>query len=315
MKDIQHCGCTPVNPSDMTRANWSYQSIQIAKAQIAVEQSTDIQIQTTDGDKVTLSSDIAFESSAIVYEKIGQTSSAYSHLQGQSLSANASRKLELTVEGTLDEQEKREIKAVLKNLFKMVKNFLTGKSAFDTDEAQKFADLTTISNVKAEFDIKTEVAIAAHSSVQQTVRTPVEERSTMQEKEAANIPLVSKRVDKLTDRMIGLVNDSDIEPSKILERLNSRLSRYSGNLIQAGPAGWHRMRMIKAIMEDFARKLRKLSAENDVGENKELTDSQTALGADSDPVVETTALSTETVLNVAGREHHFEMEYSAADAE
>jgi len=304
------------NPADqfnMAQANWAYQSAQIAKAEIAGEQSTDIEIQTADGDKVTLSSDIKFESSAIVYEKLDQTSASYSKSQGQIISATANSKLELTVEGTLDEQEKKEIKAVLINIFKMVKDFLTGNAATDTVEAQNFADLTTISKVKAEVDIKAAVTIATQSYTKYVAQTPVEEKPAIQEVETANLPAVSKRVDKLTDRMIGLVKDSGVEPSKILNRLNRRLSRFSIKFMHAGPAGWHKRRMMQAIMEDFARKLRKLSAENEAGINKEPAGAENEVKVDAYTVAETTASSTETHLNAASQDFHFEMEYSAAD--
>jgi hypothetical protein len=228
MNSVSSSCYNPADKFSMMQANWAYQSAQIAKAEIAGEQSTDIQIQTADGDKVTLSSDITFESSAIVYEKQGQTSTRYRQSQGQIVSATASSTLELTVEGTLDEQEKKEIKAVLMNLFKMVK-------------------------------------------------------------------------------------DSGAEPSKILNRLDRRLAKFSGNFMHAGPAGWHKMRMIQAIMEDFARKLRKLSAENDAGINKELGDAEEAANTDDYPVVETTSSFTETKLNAASQDFHFEMEYSVAD--
>jgi hypothetical protein len=313
MNSVSSCCYNPADKFSTAQAHWAYQSAQIAKAEIAGEQSTDIQIQTADGDKVTLSADIKFESSAIVYEKQGQTSTGYSQSQGQIISATASSEFELTVEGTLDEQEKKEIKAVLMNLFKMVKDFITGNSSTDTEEAQNFADLTTISKVNAEFDIKTNVTIAAQSYAKHVAQTPVEEKPAIQEVAASNRPAVSKRVDRLTDRMIERVKDSGVEPSKILDRLNRRLSRFSRKFMHAGPAGWHKMRMIKAIMEDFASKLKKLSAENDAGINEELTDAEKADNIDDYTAVETTYSSTQTNLNAASQEFHFEMEYSAAE--
>ncbi len=315
MNSIASGCCNPTDTFSMTQANWAYQSAQIAKAEITGEQSTDIEILTADGDKVTLSSDIKFESSAIVYEKQGQTSAGYSQSQGQIISASANSHLELTVEGTLDEQEKKEIKAVLMNLFKMVKDFITGHAAPDTEEVQTFADLTTISKVKAEVDIKAEVTIAAHSYAKHVVQTPVEEKPVIQEVAAPNLPAVSKRIDKLTDRMIERVKDSGVEPSKILNRLNRRLSRFSRKFMNAGPAGWHKRRMLQAIMEDFARKLRKLSAENEAGINKELAGSEKAANIDDHNIVETTSSVTETYLNAARQDFHFEMEYSVAEDE
>ena len=310
MNSIASGCCNPADTFSMAQANWAYQSAQIAKAEITGEQSTDIEIQTADGDKVTLSSDIKFESSAIVYEKQGQTGAGYSQSQGQIISATTNSNLELTVEGTLDEQEKKEIKAVLMNLFKMVKDFITGNAATDTEEVQNFADLTTISKVKAEV----EVTIAAQSYAKHVVQTPVEEKPVIQEVAAPNQPAVSKRVDKLTDRMIERVKNSGVEPSKVLNRLNRRLSRFSRKFMNAGPAGWHKRRMMQAIMEDFARKLRKLSAENEAGINKEFAGAEKAANTE-DYVGETTSSFTETYLNVARQDFHFEMEYSAAEDE
>ena len=305
MNNIVSGSCNPTEPLNMAQANWAYQSAQIAKAEITGEQSTDIHIQTADGDKVTLSSDIKFESSAIVYEKQGQTSTSYSQSQGQIISATATSEFELTVEGTLDEQEKKEIKEVLMNLFKMVKDFITGNGATDAEEAQNFADLTTISKVNAEFDIKTSVTVAAQSYAKHVAQTPVEEKPTIQEVAASNPPAVSKRVDKLTDRMIERVKDSGVEPSKILDRLNRRLSRFSRKIMHAGPAGRHKRGIMQAIMEDFARKLRELSAENDAEKADNINDYA---------AVETTYSTTETNLNAASQELHFEVEYSVADA-
>jgi hypothetical protein len=314
MNSVSSSCYNPADKFSMMQANWAYQSAQIAKAEIAGEQSTDIQIQTADGDKVTLSSDITFESSAIVYEKQGQTSTRYRQSQGQIVSATASSTLELTVEGTLDEQEKKEIKAVLMNLFKMVKDFITGHAATDTEEAQSIADLTTISKVTAEFDIKTSVTVAAQSYAKHVAQTPVEEIPAIQKLETSHIPAVSKRVDKLTDRMIERVKESGVAPSTILDQLDRRLARFSRNFMHAGPAGWHKMQMIQEIMEDFARKLRELSAKNDVGINEELADAGAAANTDDDyTVLETTASFTETTLNAASQEFHFEMEYSVAN--
>ena len=304
------------NPADkfsLTQADWAYQSAQIAKAEIAGKQSTAIEIQTADGDKVTLSSNLTFESSALVYEKRGQTGTGYSRSQGQIISASANSKIELTVEGTLDAQEKKEIKAVLINLFKMVKDSLTGNAFTDTQEARNFANLATISKVKAEVDIKAEVVIAAKSATRYVSQTTVEEKSAIPQAETPNPPAVSKRVDKLTDRMIGLVKDSGVEPAKILHYLNRRRARFSKNLMKSVPAGWHKMRLLQEIIEEFTRKLRKLSAEKEAEINKELALSERAAGADDYTVLETTASFTETKLNVASEEFHIEMEYSVVD--
>lgn len=307
-------GCCHNSPDQfsMVQNNWAYQSAQIAKTVISGEQSTDIEIQTADGDKVTLSSDIKFESSAVTYEELGRTSTRYNQSQGHIISANANSTLELTVEGTLDEQEKREIKALLENLFKMVKDFITGKT--DTEEARDFANLTTISEVKAEFDINASITTASQFSAGQVAQTPVEQNPAVQEVKTAHRPAVSKRVDKLTDRMIRFVKDSDLEPSKILKRLNKRLSRLSNKYANTRWAGGHRLRLRQQILEAFARKLRELSAENEAEiNNKEKADPQNAANLNAPTMAETIASVSETSLNAASQNFHFEVEYSVAD--
>lgn len=311
MNSLSGCCHNPPDQFSMVQGNWAHQSAQIAQTVISGEQSTDIEIQTADGDKVTLSSDLKFESSAVTYEEIGRTSASYRKSQGQIISASASSKLEMTVEGTLDEQEKKEIKAVLMNLFKMVKDFITGKT--DPEESHNFTNLTTISGVKAEFDINASITTASQFSARQVAQTPIEQKPAIQEK-TAHRPGVSERVDKLTDRMIRFVKDSDIEPSRILKRLNRRLSRLSNKFANQRWAGGHKLGLRQQILEDFARKLKELSTENEAEiNNKKKGDPQKTVNLNEPTMVETTASISESSLNHASQNLHFEMEYSAAD--
>ena len=125
-----------------TPGDWTYQSAQIEATGIAAKQSTDIVIQTSDGDKVTLSSDISFEVAAATYHELSRTNSSYSESHGQVISASANRNLGLTIEGHLDEQEKKEVELVLMNLYKMINDFMSGNRTMD--EKQAFANLTAI---------------------------------------------------------------------------------------------------------------------------------------------------------------------------
>ena len=71
------CSCkNQPGPFNAVQDNWAYQSSEISKTRIAGEQSTDIEIQTADGDKVTLSSDIKFASTAVTYDCLLYTSDA-----------------------------------------------------------------------------------------------------------------------------------------------------------------------------------------------------------------------------------------------
>ncbi len=314
MNSLSAGNYSTVDPSRVMPDNWAYQSAQIETATISGEQSADIAIQTADGDKVTLSSEIAFESTAATYEALKHTGASEVQSQGQIVSARASSELELTVEGSLDAQEKKEIKAVLMNLFEMVKDFITGTAP--KEEPHDFAKLSTISAVKAEFDMSATVVVAAQSSANYVAQAPVPEKPAIQTVKTEDRPAVSEPVDRLTDRMIGVVKDSGVDPSKILDRVNRRLAKLSNRFMDAGPGAWRRMRLRKQILDAFVSKLQKLAAQNDAEENiKKLTDAdaENTVRPGNPVIVETTASASETVLNVARQDVHFEFEYSAAD--
>jgi hypothetical protein len=232
--------------------------------------------------------------------------------QVQFISANLDSKLELTVEGTLDKQEKKEIKKVLKTLFKMVKDFVTGKA--NINENNKFANLTTISRIKAEFDINNSIGIAAQSSAKYVAQTPIHERPAIHKAQTINPQVISGHMDKLTDRMFKAVKDSDLDPSKILKQLNKRLSKLSRKFMNDKPGDWDMMRLRREILEDFVRKLKKLTSENETEINgKEQIDAGKAANPNEPAIGETTALVSNTILNVASQDFHFEVEYSVAD--
>ena len=77
--------------------------------------------------------------------------------------------------------------------------------------------------------------------------------------------------------------------------------------------GGHRLHLRQQILEDFARKLKALSAENEAEiNNKEKVDPQTAADINEPAMVETNASVSETSLNVASQDFHFKMEYSVS---
>ena len=83
--------------------------------------------------------------------------------------------------------------------------------------------------------------------------------------------------------------------------------------MHAGSARGHKMRLRQEILEDFAEKLRKLSAENGAGINQEEADAQKTAGFNQPAAAEMSVSATETLLNAASQNFHFEMEYSAAE--
>ncbi len=114
--------------------------------------------------------------------------------------------------------------------------------------------------------------------------------------------------------MIGFVKDSGLEPSKILKRLNGQLLRRSKKFMNARSSYWHKMRLRQEILEDFVRKLKELSADNQEKINtKEQSEAEKAASFNEPAIVETTYSASESMLNITGQDFHFAIEYSVAD--
>ncbi len=292
--------------------SWTGQATRIAATTMAGEQSTNIEIQTADGDKVTLSSDISFDSAAIAYEQLGRTRAGYSMKQGLLVCAGATSSVEMTVEGSLDEQEKKEIRKVLKTLFKMVKSFLTPRPA--KENSSDLSRLSSIAGVKAEFDINVSMTSAAASYARYAAKVvDVAEKPAAEQQSDTRRPGHSQRVDRLTDRMLAIVKDSGIEPARLLKRLARHLTRISAKLATATTAHWHRLRMRQEILEAFAEKLAKWTAEKNTEINAPPADSRKSISPDDPSTGQTGLTVSETMLNVSWQSLHFEIEYTAAD--
>ena len=312
MDDVLSCCQNPPDPINRVPGNWVYQSAQIEATKIAAAQSTDIEIQTTDGDKVTLSSDITLEAAAVTYQEVSRTSASYSESQGQIISASANRSFELTVEGHLDEQEKKEVKEVLTNLFKMIKDFIAGNG--DTEQTQSFTNLGAISEVKAHVDMSARLTTAAQAAAQYVSEIPLHARAVIQQAQTSQQPAVSDRLKKLTDRMIEVVKDSGVEPSKILNGLNRQISMLAGPFRNAEPAVWHGAQLRRRILENFADKLQKWMVGNEAETRLKIpADAEKPITSDHSANIKTSAAVSQTILNTVRQDIHWTFEYALPD--
>ena len=311
MCQVAPCCSHRADPGRLPPDSWTGQAAQIAATTISGEQSTNIEIQTADGDKVTLSSDISFDSAAVTYEQLGRTRAGCSMKQGLLVCAGATGSVELTVEGSLDGQEKREIRKVLKTLFKMVKSFLTSRPA--PENPGHFSRLSSIAGVKAEFDINVSMTSAAASYARYaTEAADEEEKPAAQLQPDTRRPGHSQRPDRLTDRMLAVVKDSGVEPDRILNRLARHLTRISEKIAKAATAHRHRLQLRQEILTAFAEKLAKGTAEKDAQINSPPTDSQKPITPDEPSTGQAGLTVSETMLSFSWQSLHFEVEYTAA---
>jgi hypothetical protein len=306
------CTCNPF-PSGQTtpEANYKFYNIsQINHASIAGEESTDITIMTEEGDKVTLSSDIKIDASLTTYNSKALTNTTYTEYRGKLFSFDVNRQLDIAVEGDLNDQEKEEIEKVLKAISEMIDDFLTGSKDQSAENAGDFADLTTISNVEAEFEIKKSMTLVnlssakyAEYSANQEIREPSKAKSDDSGEDAV-------AVNRLTDRMLQRVKNSSIGPEKFVEPADRMFSRRSRAFRNHGRAGRRKMRLNRLIRADFFQKLKKLStAAHGAGHQGTGEVENTARGFEAAYSAEATSLE----VRVIEKSDSFKLAYSAGN--
>ena len=306
------CTCNPI-PSGQTtpEANYQFYNVsQINHASIASEQSTDITIMTEEGDKVTLSSDIQIDASLTTYNSKALTNTTYAESRGKLLSFDVNRQIDIAVEGDLNDQEMEEIEKVLKAISEMIDDFLSGNKDQSAESTGSFADLTTISNVEAEFEIKKSLSLVNFSSAKYAAYSAVQENSEPSKAGAEDSGEDAGAVGRLTDRMLQRVKNSGVKPEKFIEPAERMFSRRSRGFRHHGPAGRRKMSLHRLIRADFFQKLKKLStAGQGAGHQGAGEVENTASGFEAAYAAEATSLEA----RIIEKSDSFKLAYSAGN--
>lgn len=262
MDPICSCGSQPTvqyNP----KANQSRESFaQINQLMRAGERHTDITIITEEGDKVTLSSDVSIEVSLTTYNSMARTNRSYVDSKGMLFSFDVSREISVEIEGDLNDQEKKEIKEVVKTIFKMIKGFLTGKPEDGVNTAWNLNDLQEISIVQAEFQQSNTLTMLTHTVERNTAYSPLPAKEVPSDVDRGQSRGVDHPVDRLTDRMVEVVRDSRVKLDILLEHFDRMASWLSREFRQGDQMGWEKLGMIQTILKEFIEKLQEPSIES-----------------------------------------------------
>jgi hypothetical protein len=120
------------------------------------EQSTDIEITTSEGDKVTISSDARTEAALLTYDHLAFNGAGFDAEEMQLVDLRAESSFELSVEGDLNEQETADIQALLQDIGARLKAFLTGGAPADGAE-QAAGAYASIDSFTADIEVHREL--------------------------------------------------------------------------------------------------------------------------------------------------------------
>jgi len=120
-----------------------------SKIDLHVQKSTDITLVTAEGDKVTLSSLSTLDAGYSRYTSQGTVEGAEDSSSSETAYLKKEFSFALSIEGDLNEQELHDIRAALKTLGKMTRDFFSGNTEKAVNRASKLVGLESISRLDA----------------------------------------------------------------------------------------------------------------------------------------------------------------------
>lgn len=149
MEGMQNCTSACRGATSAAPVQFQGEAARLSYLNVSADQSTDINIVTAEGDKVTLSSDYHSEATLLTYEHLAYSNSGYEAEKGELVDYNEERNISLSVKGTLSDQEMADIQALLTDLGEMLKSFLTGAGEGAGGVDENSADLSRYSSLSA----------------------------------------------------------------------------------------------------------------------------------------------------------------------
>jgi hypothetical protein len=112
--------------------------------QASTETQSRLTILTEDGDRVTLSSHSTTEVGYADYRYLGYQAGSQTDVHGQALTVTASREFSISVDGDLSRDELHDIRKLVHDLDKVVRDALRGRDEKAADRAARIGDLGSL---------------------------------------------------------------------------------------------------------------------------------------------------------------------------
>ena len=243
----------------------SHSGLQTTRLSISESRSKDITIFTDEGDRVTISSKQQNRIQYMTYESLARrrvsseyqgrvlTKESLAMSKGERFESENSIRISITVDGDLNEQEQKDIKEALKQIDKVMTNFLHGgdmvNAAPKDMEMEKF---DTIAGLEADYRFEKSVIL---------VQTRLKERTTYSggpnpgTSPSARIENALSHIKTLIEELTNIIKKTEIEPSRFKKPILKLISGYRDNPASNDPRDSHGIRMVDWIETELTKKL------------------------------------------------------------
>ncbi len=207
-----HVGPSPFGPGGSFT---NFESL--SRLQAERHANAEITIETTEGDRVSLSANIGQRASFERYNARGQFEGGESRQHSQSREFNFSDAIQIRVEGDLNESELADIRKIIGAQGELLSDFLK-KGEIEDDFAKEldFGKLGTIAGVDASFDVAQRIDVARQFS---GIRFEGDGKDHEDDHDHDDKKINRHGVDKLIGKLFNTLNEHSDNPEKIAGKL------------------------------------------------------------------------------------------------
>jgi hypothetical protein len=159
-------GLDPTSWSAAQARRESSVSTDLLAVQASSETTAEIDITTKDGDTVTISLASDIEAGYAYYRRTG--TAAGSEMEARALVASVSRELQITVQGSLDQEELADITNLVKQLGQAIRSFVNGDTTASARQALDVKALDSLSGFSLDMEHSDSLTLIRASAATQT---------------------------------------------------------------------------------------------------------------------------------------------------
>ncbi len=206
---------------------------QTTAAAISTEKSMDINLVTAEGDKVTISLDAKMAALYGSYQKVTMDESGYSSQSTRMAYNSYEREMTFTVEGDLNEDERKDIAKALKSLDRMMNQFVNGQLKPMLATAEKMKGLDTIAELEATMSYKREIVQADQTNVTVVTGTPAPVDGAVQPAvggQQVDLAQLAEKADAVGDAMADKIKSNQARIDRMMAFFERLMDDYRGQM-------------------------------------------------------------------------------------
>jgi len=232
------------------------QAVQVANTQVTLvstNQEVVLNLTTNEGDKISISLAARTQSDYLKYLETGQDKEGSYARQLQMFSTNSEQNFTMTVEGNLNEQERKDIDKVLKTIDKMMTNFVQGHLEPMMTKANGLPQLDNISGLSLKMSYTRDVLVAQQTEIQR-VSDPLGTTYDSRGQLTGMRPVLATEQPKFTQPQSQITAEADDLSTAMAKQL-TQVREFSTRLSSA----------IKQIFDKYRQYVEKLNPDDAFG--------------------------------------------------